>query len=126
MRLSAKMLGAACWGLLSLAQAQVTPVRHVVFILKENRSFDHIFGTMPGVNGATQGKLSSGQTIPLSRAPTERKTTPTIGTRLSEPSTTAKWMPLIPRSNAGNPDICATASTPRMTFPTILPTPRTT
>jgi phospholipase C len=69
MRLSAKMLGAACWGLLSLAQAQVTPVRHVVFILKENRSFDHIFGTMPGVNGATQGKLSSGQTIPLSHAP---------------------------------------------------------
>jgi len=41
----------------------------VVLIFKENRSFDHLFGTMPGVNGATQGKLSSGRTIPLSHAP---------------------------------------------------------
>ena len=64
-----RLLGVACVGLLSLAQAQVTPIRHVVLIFKENRSFDHLFGTMPGVNGATQGKLSSGRTIPLSHAP---------------------------------------------------------
>ena len=69
MKLSVKMLGAAWLGFLSLAQAQVTPIRHVVFIFKENRSFDHLFGTMPGVNGATQGKLSSGRMIPLSHAP---------------------------------------------------------
>src|ERR1700730_2002172 len=64
-----RLLGVACVGLLSLAQAQVTPIRHVFLIFKENRSFDHLFGTMPGVNGATQGKLSSGRTIPLSHAP---------------------------------------------------------
>ncbi len=69
MRLSIKMLVAAWLGFLSLAQAQVTPIQHVVLIFKENRSFDHLFGTMPGVNGATQGKLSSGQTIALSHAP---------------------------------------------------------
>ena len=69
MRLIVKMLGVAWLGFLSLAQAQVTPIRHVVLIFKENRSFDHLFGTMPGVNGATQGKLSSGRTIPLSHAP---------------------------------------------------------
>src|ERR1700724_4555685 len=64
-----RLLGVACVGLLSLAQAQVTPIRHVVLIFKENRSFDQLFGKMPGVNGATQGKLSSGRTIPLSHAP---------------------------------------------------------
>jgi phosphoesterase family protein len=69
MRLSIKMLVAAWLGFLSLAQAQVTSIQHVVLIFKENRSFDHMFGTMPGVNGATQGKLRSGRTIALSHAP---------------------------------------------------------
>lgn len=41
------------------------PIKHVVFIIKENRSFDSYFGTFPGADGATQGKLSTGQTIPL-------------------------------------------------------------
>ena len=31
----------------------VTPIQHVVIILKENRSFDNFFGTFPGANGAT-------------------------------------------------------------------------
>jgi phospholipase C len=69
MKRTLRWLGVIFVGLLSLAQAQVTPIQHVVFIFKENRSFDHMFGTMPGVNGATQGKLSSGRTIPLSHAP---------------------------------------------------------
>jgi len=63
------MLAPVCLALGVFAQAQITPVRHVVFIFKENRSFDHLFGTMQGVNGATQGKISTGQTIPLSHAP---------------------------------------------------------
>src|SRR5581483_36504 len=45
------------------------PIKHVVFIIKENRSFDHYFGTYPGANGATQGTLSTGQVIPLLHAP---------------------------------------------------------
>ena len=51
------------------AQAQVTPIQHVVIIIKENRSFDHMFGTMERVNGATQGRISSGRLIDLSHSP---------------------------------------------------------
>ena len=29
------------------------PIKHVVFIIKENRSFDHMFGRFPGTNGVT-------------------------------------------------------------------------
>ena len=31
------------------------PIKHVVFIIKENRSFDNMFGLFPGANGATVG-----------------------------------------------------------------------
>ena len=52
----------------------VTPIQHVVFIIKENRSFDHVFGTFPGANGATQGMVSSGAIIPLRHAPDKEGT----------------------------------------------------
>ncbi|HZZ15256.1 MAG TPA: alkaline phosphatase family protein, partial [Candidatus Sulfotelmatobacter sp.] len=45
------------------------PIKHVVFIIKENRSFDSYFGTVPGANGATHGTLSNGQVIPLQHLP---------------------------------------------------------
>jgi len=41
------------------------PIQHVVFIVKENRSFDNYFGLFPGANGASQGTLSNGQVVPL-------------------------------------------------------------
>jgi len=41
-------------------------IQHVVFIIKENRSFDQYFGQFPGANGATTGVISTGATIPLS------------------------------------------------------------
>jgi phospholipase C len=44
-------------------------IQHFVFILKENRSFDHYFGTFPGADGATTGVISTGQVIPLPHAP---------------------------------------------------------
>jgi phospholipase C len=44
-------------------------IEHVVFIVKENRTFDHYFGTFLGANGATSGTLSTGQVISLGRAP---------------------------------------------------------
>lgn len=47
-----------------LSQA-TSPIQHIVFIVKENRSFDNYFGTFPGANGATTGATSIGQTIPL-------------------------------------------------------------
>jgi len=31
------------------------PIKHVVFIIKENRSFDSMFGRFPGADGATSG-----------------------------------------------------------------------
>jgi len=44
-------------------------IQHIVFIIKENRSFDHYFGKFPGADGVSSGKISTGQTIPLRRAP---------------------------------------------------------
>lgn len=32
------------------------PIKHVVFIIKENRSFDNLFGSFPGANGVTKGR----------------------------------------------------------------------
>jgi phospholipase C len=48
------------------------PVQHVIFILKENHTFDSYFGRFPGVNGATAGPamLNGVQTVvPLADAP---------------------------------------------------------
>ena len=47
----------------------IDKVKHVIFIVKENRTFDHYFGTFPGADGATTGKLSTGTVIPLRHAP---------------------------------------------------------
>ena len=40
-------------------------IQHVVFIIKENRTFDNYFGTFPGADGATTGTISTGAVIPL-------------------------------------------------------------
>jgi phospholipase C len=47
----------------------VQKIQHIVFIIKENRTFDHYFGTFPGADGATSGKTSAGITVPLLHAP---------------------------------------------------------
>jgi phospholipase C len=44
------------------------PIEHVVFVIKENRTFDHFFGTYPGADGTTVGTTFDGETIPLSPA----------------------------------------------------------
>lgn len=41
------------------------PIKHIVFLIKENRSFDNYFGTYPGADGATTAPTISGQIIPL-------------------------------------------------------------
>src|SRR5438132_5829930 len=53
-------------GFMNHAIGQETPIRHVVFIVKENRSFDHLFGRFPGANGATKA-VDGGKTVPLRR-----------------------------------------------------------
>src|SRR5690242_2362811 len=51
--------------------ATTTPIKHVVFIVKENRSFDSLFGRFPGADGTRVGKLGT-HTIPLRRASDQR------------------------------------------------------
>src|SRR5919109_203642 len=34
-----------------------TPIQHIVFIIKENHSFDSYFGRFPGAHGATTGQV---------------------------------------------------------------------
>jgi phospholipase C len=45
------------------------PIEHVVFIIKENRTFDHYFGRYPGADGATEGQTIDGTTVPLKVSP---------------------------------------------------------
>jgi phospholipase C len=44
-------------------------IQHIVFIIKENRSFDTYFGTFPGADGATSGVISTGERMALKHAP---------------------------------------------------------
>jgi phospholipase C len=48
------------------ASAPRWPIRHVVFLIKENRSFDNLFGTFPGADGASFGN-DDGVRRPLTR-----------------------------------------------------------
>jgi len=41
------------------------PIKHVVYLIKENRTFDNYFGRYPGAEGATRGRTSTGESIPL-------------------------------------------------------------
>jgi phospholipase C len=50
---------------LRLAQQKITKI---VFLVKENRTFDTMFGLYPGADGATTGKTCDGSTVPLAEA----------------------------------------------------------
>lgn len=55
------------------------PIEHVIFLIKENRTFDHYFGTYPGAKGTTTGEtmerdadgqwVDGGPTVKLKVAP---------------------------------------------------------
>jgi phospholipase C len=45
------------------------PIRYVVVLVKENHTFDNLFGAYPGVDGASSAKLSDGGTRPLAPTP---------------------------------------------------------
>ena len=40
-------------------------IRRIVFIVKENRTFDHMFGRFPGADGARFGSTCDGRRVPL-------------------------------------------------------------
>jgi phospholipase C len=44
-------------------------IQHIIFVVKENRSYDCYFGRFPGSNGATTGKESDGGTVILGDLP---------------------------------------------------------
>lgn len=52
-------------------QGDIRVIQHIVFIIKENRSFDEYFGLFPGAEGATTGTTSTGQVMTLERTPDE-------------------------------------------------------
>ena len=43
-------------------------IEHIVFLVKENRTYDHLFGRFPRGDGATEGRTCDGRTIALRRA----------------------------------------------------------
>ncbi len=47
----------------------IDQIQHVIFIVKENRTFDSYFGAYPGADGATTGRTYDGRTVRLKRAP---------------------------------------------------------
>src|SRR5688572_3173907 len=47
---------------ISLARQKI---KHIVFIVKENRTFDHMFGRFPEADGATSGLTCDGERVPL-------------------------------------------------------------
>jgi phospholipase C len=48
--------------------AGIQKIDHVVFIIKENRSFDNMFGTLNSTYGTKMCTLSTGQVVPMGRA----------------------------------------------------------
>ncbi|MGH2701381.1 MAG: phospholipase C [Actinomycetota bacterium] len=44
------------------------PIKHIVLIIKENRTFDNYFARYPGADGATHGMTSTGERVPLTPA----------------------------------------------------------
>jgi phospholipase C len=53
-----------------------TPIQHIIVFFQENHSFDNVLGALCAANtrathcdGATRGRISNGQTIPLTQAP---------------------------------------------------------
>ncbi|MFL5736749.1 MAG: alkaline phosphatase family protein, partial [Actinomycetota bacterium] len=47
------------------------PIKHVVFLIKENRTFDQLFGTFPGANGQSWG-MDGSTRRPLTRGTDQR------------------------------------------------------
>ncbi|HSJ50288.1 MAG TPA: hypothetical protein VLA90_03245, partial [Actinomycetota bacterium] len=44
------------------------PIKRVLYVMLENRTYDNLFGKFPGANGATSG-VKFGQEVPLTPAP---------------------------------------------------------
>src|SRR5947209_15489728 len=45
-----------------------TPINHIVIFVRENHSFDNMFGRFPGVNGTTKAHVGT-KVVPLNHTP---------------------------------------------------------
>ncbi len=52
----------------AVVAAARSKIDHIVFLIKENRTFDNLFGRFPGADGATTGVTCDGSKIPLAHA----------------------------------------------------------
>ncbi|MDQ3986514.1 MAG: hypothetical protein M3280_08470 [Actinomycetota bacterium] len=50
------------------AEGPEYPIKHIVFIVKENRTFDNYFARYPGAEGTDTGMTSTGEEVELSEA----------------------------------------------------------
>ena len=46
-----------------------SPIKHIIIMMKENRTFDNLFGTFPGADGATTYTDPYGKVHPLNHQP---------------------------------------------------------
>jgi phospholipase C len=46
-----------------------SPIKHIIIVVQENRSFDNLFATFPGADGTTTGVNYNGATVPLVERP---------------------------------------------------------
>ena len=68
-RSSGETAGSVRRSAIVVPSGDLTQIQHIVFIIKENRTFDEYFGTFPGADGTSTGLLSTGQTVPLGHTP---------------------------------------------------------
>ncbi|HEY1653771.1 MAG TPA: alkaline phosphatase family protein, partial [Candidatus Tumulicola sp.] len=47
------------------AASRQTPIKHVILIIQENRSFDNFFAGYPGADSTMVGKTHDGKSVPL-------------------------------------------------------------
>jgi len=69
-----------------------TPIKHVIIIFQENRSFDNIFAGFSGADAPTFGFAQGGKKIPLQPVGLTRATSIIITTTESTTMTAARWM----------------------------------
>lgn len=56
------------------AAATRPKIQHVVILIQENRSFDNLFATFPGADGATEGTIHTGARVKLAKTNLVMKT----------------------------------------------------
>jgi phospholipase C len=49
--------------------ASSTPIKHIVYIIKENRTYDNLFGRFPQGDGVATGLTYDGRRVPLTKLP---------------------------------------------------------